>query len=222
MFLKPHWRLLYSTRSALLDPHLMPNEGMTSSISIRAQKGLIVNAEFPAATGARSLTCQKIARAIFGAFREILPSNRVLASGADDLPTVVFSGDHIRRNGTYVYLETLGGGGPATGSMDGMNAVHVHVTNTSNLPVEALENEYPLLVDEYSLVEKSGGAGKFRGGLGLARQYTSLQDGTIFSVRSDGHIHPATGRWRHEVERRPYIGSMERRKNARWAQRRPI
>lgn len=53
---------------ALLDPQLMPNEGMMQSIEIRAQEGLIVNAKFPAATGARSITCQKIARAIFGAF----------------------------------------------------------------------------------------------------------------------------------------------------------
>lgn len=184
---------VYYAVKALLDPQLMPNEGMFSSIDIRAEEGLIVNAKFPAATGARTLTCQKIARAIFGAFRGILPPDRLMASGADDLPTVVFSANHLRREGTYVYLETLGGGGPATGRTDGMNAVHVHVTNTSNLPVEALENEYPLMVDEYALVERSGGAGMYRGGLGLARQYTSLQDGTIFSVRSDGHIHPATG-----------------------------
>ncbi|AJE47525.1 N-methylhydantoinase B/acetone carboxylase subunit alpha [Celeribacter indicus] len=178
---------------ALLDPQLMPNEGMMSSIEIRADDGLIVNARSPAATGARSITCQKIARAIFGAFRDVLPPERLMSSGADDLPTVVFSGNHLRRDGTYVYLETLGGGGPATGRTDGMNAVHVHVTNTSNLPIEALENEYPLMVDEYALVERSGGAGRYRGGLGFVRQYTSLQDGTIFSVRSDGQLHAATG-----------------------------
>ncbi|WP_332116883.1 hydantoinase B/oxoprolinase family protein [Azorhizobium caulinodans] len=184
--------VFYSAK-ALLDPQLMPNEGMMQSIEIRAEKGLIVNAQFPAATGARSITCQKIARSIFGAFRSILPADRLMASGNDDLPTVVFSGRHARREGTYVYLETLGGGGPATGRTDGMNAVHVHVTNTSNLPVEALENEYPLMVDAYALVERSGGAGRQRGGLGLVRQVTSLQDGTIFSARSDGQKHAPTG-----------------------------
>ncbi len=184
--------VFYSVK-ALLDPQLMPNEGMTQSIEIRAREGLIVNARFPAATGARSITCQKIARAIFGAFRKILPEDRLMSSGNDDLPTTVFSGKHAKRAGTYVYLETLGGGAPATGRTDGMNAVHVHVTNTSNLPIEALENEYPLRVDEYSLVERSGGAGKYRGGLGLARQVTALQDGTIFTARSDGHKNPATG-----------------------------
>ena len=184
--------VFYSAK-ALLDPQLMPNEGMMQSIEIRAEKGLIVNAQFPAATGARSITCQKIARSIFGAFRSILPADRLMASGNDDLPTVVFSGRHARREGTYVYLETLGGGGPATGRTDGMNAVHVHVTNTSNLPVQALENEYPLMVDAYALVERSGGAGRQRGGLGLVRQVTSLQDGTIFSARSDGQKHAPTG-----------------------------
>ncbi|WP_142846742.1 hydantoinase B/oxoprolinase family protein [Telmatospirillum sp. J64-1] len=184
---------VFYAAKALLDPQLMPNEGMMKAIEIRAEPGLIVNARFPAAVGARSITCQKVARSIFGAFREILPEDRVLSSGGDDLATIVFSARHARRAGTYVYLETLGGGGPASRRLDGMNAVHVHVTNTSNLPVEALENEYPLMVDEYALVERSGGAGERRGGLGLARQVTALQDGTIFSARSDGHKHPATG-----------------------------
>jgi N-methylhydantoinase B len=61
------------------------------------------------------------------------------------------------------------------------------MTNTSNLPAEALENEYPLRVDEYSLVEDSGGAGRSRGGLGLVRQISATVPGTIFSVRSDSH-----------------------------------
>ena len=70
---------------------------------------------------------------------------------------------------------------------DGMEAIHVHLTNTSNLPAEALENEYPLLVDEYALVSDSGGAGRYRGGLGIARQIRAVVPGTIFSVRSDSH-----------------------------------
>ena len=107
---------VFYAAKALLDPQLMPNEGMMQSIDIRAEKGLIVHARFPAATGARSITCQKIARAIFGAFREILPEDRLMASGSDDLPTMVFSAAHAKRLGTYVYLETIGGGAPATGA----------------------------------------------------------------------------------------------------------
>ena len=48
--------------------------------------------------------------------------------------------------------------------------MHVHLTNTSNLPVEALETEYPLVLERYELVDGSGGAGKYRGGMGLFRQ----------------------------------------------------
>jgi N-methylhydantoinase B len=94
---------------------------------------------------------------------------------------------------TFVYLETLGGGMGARSDADGMDAIHVHLTNTSNLPAEALEHEYALLVDEYALVPGSGGAGRFRGGLGIARQIRAMRDGIVFSVRSDGHVLGAPG-----------------------------
>jgi N-methylhydantoinase B len=128
-----------------------------------------------------------VAGAIFGAFRGLLPPERVMASGNDVVPAIVFSGALTRREGYYVYLETLGGGSGARCTADGMDAVHVHMTNTSNLPAEALENEYPLMVDEYALVDDSGGAGRYRGGLGIARQIRTTVPGTIFSVRSDSH-----------------------------------
>ena len=178
---------VYYSIKALLDPELLPNAGLFDAVSISAPPGTIVNPNPPAPVGARSITCQKVAGAIFGAFRGLLPPERVLASGNDAVPAIVFSGALTRRHGHYVYLETLGGGSGARHIEDGMDAVHVHMTNTSNLPAEALENEYPLMVDEYALVEDSGGAGKYRGGLGIARQIRAIVPGTIFSVRSDSH-----------------------------------
>ena len=75
-----------------------------------------------------------------------------------------------------------------------MDGVHVHMTKTSNLPIEALENEYPLMVDAYALVEDSGGAGQFRGGMAIAKQVSVLADDIVFSVRSDSHtVGLATG-----------------------------
>ena len=178
---------VYYAVKALLDPELLPNAGLFDAVNIHAPAGSIVNPNPPAAVGARSITCQKVAGAIFGAFRGVLPPERVLASGNDVIPAIVFSGELTRRRGHYVYLETLGGGSGARADGDGMDAVHVHMTNTSNLPAEALENEYPLMVDEYALVDDSGGAGRMRGGLGLARQIRAIVPGTIFSVRSDSH-----------------------------------
>jgi N-methylhydantoinase B len=178
---------VYYSVKALLDPELPPNEGLFDAVRIRAPEGTIVNPRPPAAVGARSITCQKVAGAIFGAFRGVLPREKVMGSGNDVVPAIVYSGALTQRRGHYVYLETLGGGSGARADMDGMDAVHVHMTNTSNLPAEALENEYPLLVDEYALVEDSGGAGRQRGGLGIARQIRAIVPGTIFSVRSDSH-----------------------------------
>ena len=74
-----------------------------------------------------------------------------------------------------------------------MDAVHVHITNSLNLPTEAMENEYPLLCEEYALAVDSGGAGRQRGGLGIARQIRALEDDTVFSARSDSYIHGAEG-----------------------------
>src|SRR5262245_37461938 len=178
---------VYYSVKALLDPDLPPNAGLFDAVRIHAPEGTIVNPRAPAAVGARSITCQKVAGAIFGAFRGVLPRQKVMASGNDVVPAIVYSGELTRRQGHYVYLETLGGGSGARADLDGMDAVHVHMTNTSNLPAEALENEYPLLVDEYALVEDSGGAGRQRGGLGIARQIRAIVPGTIFSVRSDSH-----------------------------------
>jgi len=184
---------VYYAIKALLDPQLMPNHGMFEAIDITAPAGTITNPRFPAAVGARSITCQKIAGAIFGAFRGLLPKEKVYASGNDLLPGIVFSGAQKNGAGTFVYLEAVGGGSGAGWSTDGMDAVHVHVTNSSNLPVEALENEYPLRIVAYELVQDSGGAGRQRGGLGIAREVMALQDDTVFTARSDSHLFGAAG-----------------------------
>ena len=75
-------------------------------------------------------------------------------------------------------------------------AAPVHIpaaVDTSNLPIEALEHEYGLLIDEYALIPDSAGAGAHRGGLGIARQVRAATKGIVFSARSDGHLFPAPG-----------------------------
>src|SRR5690606_35958203 len=172
---------------ALLDPSLSANEGLFEPLEIRLPARSIVNPEPPAAVGARSLTAQKVAGAIFGAFRGVLPEGRIMGAGNDACPAIVFSGRHAGRPGEFVYLETVAGGSGATADADGMDGVHVHMTNSSNLPVEALENEYPLKVDEYCYVQDSGGPGRRRGGMSLARQISSRAPGVVFTARSDSH-----------------------------------
>jgi N-methylhydantoinase B len=156
------------TLKALLDPEIPNNQGMLDAAEIVAETGSLVSSVFPAPVAARANTCQRIVDVVIGALVNALPLEAVgAANGANT--TAVFSGIDPRNGSGYVYLETLGGGFGGRATKDGTDGVQVHITNTSNLPVEAIETEYPLLVENYSLIDDSGGPGKFRGGMGLRR-----------------------------------------------------
>lgn len=180
---------------ALLDPDLPPNSGLFDAIELVVPNGSILNPHYPAAVGARTTTCQKLAGAIFGAFAEILPADKIMASSHDVLAAMVMSGPLSRDqgDGAYVYLETIGGGNGARAVADGMDGAHAHITNSLNMPIEAVENEYPLLVEEYALIPDSGGAGQYRGGMGIARSIRAIAPGTTFSARADSFITAAAG-----------------------------
>ncbi len=167
----------------LIDPDGPTNHGMLDPVTIVAPPGSIVNAVFPAATAARAQACQRVIDIVLGALSKAVPERVIAASnGANGVSAFFGAGPDGRY---YVYMETQGGGGGARAYKDGKDGVQVHVTNTSNLPVEALENEYPLLIERYELVPDSGGAGKWRGGLGLRRVYRPLGHTTVFSGQGE-------------------------------------
>lgn len=184
---------VYYSVKAVLDPELMPNQGMIDPITITAPLGTIASPRPPAAVAARAVTSNRLCGAIFGALYQALPAERVMASCNDSTSATSVSGWHPKRKTTYIYPESMGGGAGAFADRDGQDAIHVHTVNSTNLPVEALELEYPLLLDEYCFVPDSGGAGKHRGGMGMARQIRIRHDNTTFSLRSDAHIVPAPG-----------------------------
>jgi N-methylhydantoinase B len=153
---------------ALLDPEVPNNQGMLDVLEVRAAPGTLVNAVFPAPVSSRAHTSQRIIDVVLGALAPALPARAVAAAnGANSM--AVFAGTDPRSGRSFVYLETLGGGMGGRPMKDGKDGVQVGITHTSNLPVEAIELEYPLLVEEYSLIPDSGGAGTQRGGLGLRR-----------------------------------------------------
>ena len=175
----------------LVDPECPQNHGMLAPMEIRAPRGTIVDAAFPAASAARAQTGQRIVDAILGALAGALP-DRVIAAGNGANTAASFFGRGADGR-YYVYLETLGGGAGARSYADGTDGVQVHMTNTSNLPIEALENEYPLMIERYELVEDSGGAGTWRGGLGLRRVYRPLGHVVNFSGQGERCVHAPWG-----------------------------
>ncbi|MEI4488814.1 hydantoinase B/oxoprolinase family protein [Frigidibacter sp. MR17.14] len=153
---------------ALLDPEVPNNQGIFDAIEILAEPGTIVNCVAPAAVALRANTSQRVVDIVIGALAQALPDRAIgAANGANT--SAVFAGIDPRTGRQYVYLETLGGGMGARMTRDGKDGVQVNITNTSNLPVEAIEQEYPLRVEGYALVENSGGAGRHRGGMGIRR-----------------------------------------------------
>jgi N-methylhydantoinase B len=182
--------VLYSVK-AIVAPEVPLNEGFQRPIQIKAPRGSLVNAQEPAPVGGRTDTCQRVVDAILGALSHVIPE-RVVAASNGATTAIIFGGTKALSGRDFVYVEALGGGMGARASKDGMDGVQVHITNTSNLPVEAMEMEYPLRVLRYGLVPDSGGPGKFRGGLSIRKDIQALKP-VLFSAHSDRHRIPPWG-----------------------------
>jgi N-methylhydantoinase B len=161
---------VYYAVKTVVDPTILPNAGLARPLHVTARAGSIVNCVLPAAVNGRIGPCQRVVDLIHGAMAQIVP-DRVVAACNGSVTIASFIGNQKDSGETWIYLETIGGGFGARRDRDGLDGVHVHMTNTSNLPVEALEIEYPLTVLRYELVDGSGGAGRQRGGMGLRRIY---------------------------------------------------
>lgn len=170
---------VYYTLKTLIDPDISPNAGLYRPVRIEAEEGSIINCQEPAAVNGRSETCQRIVDLIQGALADAVP-HRVTAASNGANTGVHFSGYDSERGRNFVYLETIGGGSGARYNKDGLDGVQVHMTNTSNLPVESLESEYPLVVEAYELLDDSGGVGEFRGGQGIRRKIRAEADDVHF------------------------------------------
>jgi N-methylhydantoinase B len=165
----------YYMVKSIVDPTILPNAGLARPLTVTATQGTILNCVHPAAVNGRIQTCQRVSDLIMGALAQAIP-DRVMACTNSCCTVATFVGQMPADGTIWVYLETMGGGSGARPTKDGLDGVHVHTTNTSNLPVEALEPEYPLTLMRYELVSGSGGAGQFRGGMGLKRVYRADAD----------------------------------------------
>jgi N-methylhydantoinase B len=147
----------------LLLPNLPNNEGIFRCIEVVAPEGSLVNPKFPAAVGGRMATGHYLPFAVFGALAPVLPDRMMAASGSP-LWSVIQTG--VRASGqTYANVFFFNGGMGATAGNDGQST-YAWPSNVSNVPVELIERNSPMFVARKELREGSGGAGRFRGGLG--------------------------------------------------------
>mgnify|MGYP000350866502 FL=1 len=182
----------YAVR-CVTDPDIPPNHGCYRPITIEAPEGTIVNPNPPAAVvGGNLETSQRVTDVVLGALGTELP-DRVTAAGQGTMNNITFGGTDPRDDEPYAFYETQGGGFGGRKGKDGMDGVHVHMSNTMNTPAEVLETAYPLRIRRYEFRPNSGGAGEFRGGLGLRRDLEIRDHTSRFSLLADRHQHSPYG-----------------------------
>jgi N-methylhydantoinase B len=163
----------------LLNDQIPATSGLMRPIEVIAPEGTIVNARPPrAVAGGNVETSQRIVDALLKALSRAAPK-KIPAASQGTMNNVTFGGAEIRpgRDGRpFAYYETIAGGMGARPGLDGVSGIHTHMTNSLNTPIEVLEHTLPIRVREYSLRRNSGGAGKFRGGDGVIREFEALAE----------------------------------------------
>jgi len=167
---------VYYVFRCLLGLDVPNNSGCLIPIQVIAPAGSVVNASRPAGVaGGNVETSQRIVDVLLGALAQACP-DKVPAASQGSMNNLTIGGWDSRQGKAFTYYETIGGGMGARPDSDGPSAIHSHMTNTLNTPVEALEYAYPIQVSEYSIRSGSGGAGTFRGGDGIRRSLQVLED----------------------------------------------
>jgi N-methylhydantoinase B/oxoprolinase/acetone carboxylase alpha subunit len=161
--------------------------GLLRPIRVLAPEGSVVNARLPAAMAAGNVeTSQRITDTLLGALAQAAP-DRIPAASSGTMNNLTLGGYDTSRRKNFAYYETIAGGMGASLYGPGESAVHTHMTNSWNTPVEALENQYPLRVKRYQIRRGSGGKGLNAGGDGLIREIEFLTpcEVTILSDRRE-------------------------------------
>ena len=167
---------VFCALKTIIDPDglIPPNSGCWRTITVSAPKGCVLNAEFPSpVVYANHEISHRVCDMTFGAVAEFWPNNTMACSQGTSA-VITFGGEDPRNKQRYVSYETIKGGFGARPNKDGINAIASGISNTMNTPIEILEMSFPVRVNEYVLVTDSGGAGRFRGGLGASRTWTVL------------------------------------------------
>jgi N-methylhydantoinase B len=169
---------------AVTDPTIPMNEGCFRPVEVYAPPGSLLNPRRPApVSGGNVETSMRNADVVLQALARAAPE-RVPASSGGTMSNVMLGG--TRPDGaTWAFYETNGCGMGARPNSDGIDAIHCHMTNTLNTPIEAIEREYPLRVVRYEIAQGTGGAGRYRGGNGLVRAIELVEGSAEATLLAD-------------------------------------
>ena len=175
---------------SLVDPNMYVSSGLVRGFTMTARDGSVLNPRFPAPVNTYNPTIHALVDAIFDAMSHIVPG-KVRADGSGSR-SIILGGRNTYTGKGYVQYEIIAGGAGARAGNDGASGITVNQSNAKIAPVEIIESEFPTRLTRFELIADSGGAGEFRGGLGIRREYLNLADAR-FSIRSMKHLIPPNG-----------------------------
>lgn len=170
--------------ACLIDHDIPVNHGFYQAIHVHAPAGTVMNATHPAPVVAGWELAARLGDVLFKALSELVPK-KVPAGTKGMICHAGFGGMDPRRGEYYCDLETVSGGYGGRYGKDGPDAVQMHMQNTENAPIEETEYAYPVRINRYELVPDSEGAGRWRGGMGVRRDYCFPDQEATFTVLAD-------------------------------------
>ena len=175
---------------SLIDPAIYVSSGLMRGFRMKTREGSVLDPRFPAPVNTYNPTVHALVDAVFAAISPLVPE-RARADGSGSR-SIILGGRHTYTGKGYVQYEIIAGGAGARANKDGMSGITVNQSNARIAPIEIIESEFPVRLTRFELIADSGGAGEFRGGLGIRREYLNLADAR-FSIRSMRHVMPPDG-----------------------------
>lgn len=176
---------VYYTLRCVTDPSIPMNDGCHRSVKVYAPQGTVLNPVHPApVAGGNVETSQRNVDVLLKSFAQAIP-NKVCAACQGTMNNVSMGGFDPKTGRYWSFYETIAGGMGGRLTMDGIDGIHTHMTNTMNTPIEVVEKEFPIFFLKYELRNDSGGAGEWRGGTGVERSWMLLTQSATLSILAE-------------------------------------
>ena len=180
----------YYAMVAMIDPELPNNGGLARVIETKFRHGSVLDPIYPAPTNTYMASATAVTEAVLQAMNGLVPEKKIAGMGG--VGGMVIGGK--RKDGSsYVQYELIGAAYGARNGKDGVSGVSVLLDNAKTAPIEVLETEFPVRLRRFELITDSGGAGQYRGGLAVRREYEILTSKAQLTLRGGKHTEPAFG-----------------------------